>query len=302
MQKKQHICVCVCTYKRPQLLKRLLSKLEAQKTKELFNYSIVIVDNDSTESARKIVESYITQSNISISYYVQPEQNIALTRNKAIENASGNLIALIDDDEFPPEDWLVNLYQAINNYKSDGILGPVIPYFEKMPPKWVLKGHFFDRPTHPSGHVLNWQNTRTGNALLKRKLFQKNHQWFNPTFGSGGEDRDFFKRSIEDGHVIVWSNEAPVYETVPPDRWKRRVMIKRALLRGKMASNATESGFMSLLSSVVAIAIYTICLPVFLLRGQHIFMKYLTKNCDHIGKIFAFLGIDLVKEMYVSGN
>ena len=39
---------------------------------------------------------------------------------------------------------------------------------------------------------------------------------------------------IEQGHYFVWCNEAPVYETVPPERWKKSVILKRALLRGKV--------------------------------------------------------------------
>lgn len=296
-----HICVCVCTYKRPKFLTRLLSKLENQDTKDFFDYSIVIVDNDKSESARQTVESYARQSKISISYYVEPEQNIALARNKAIENAKGEFIALIDDDEFPDKHWLLNLYNAVNLYKSDGILGPVIPHYEKEPPEWVKKGRFFDRPSHPTGYLLGWKNTRSGNALLRRDIFRKVHKWFDPAFGSGGEDREFFKREIEKGRVFAWCNEASVYETVPPKRWQRTVLMKRALLRGKMALNAAGSKPVSVLKSVVAAVIYTIILPLFMIAGQHVFMKYLIKTCDHLGKIMAFMGVDLVREKYVGG-
>jgi glycosyltransferase involved in cell wall biosynthesis len=278
-----------------------LSKLEGQETEGLFDYSTVIVDNDRSESARGTVESCAGQSKVSIGYYVEPEQNIALARNKAIENAKGEFIALIDDDEFPVERWLFNLYKALNHYKSDGILGPVLPLFEIEPPKWVVHGHFFDRLSLPTGHILEWKNTRSGNALLRRELFQGDRKWFNPAFGSGGEDRDFFRRNIEEGHVFVWCNEAPVYETVPPRRWKRTVLLKRALLRGKMALNATGSRPASILKSAVAIVFYTVNLPLFIIMGHHIFMKYLIKNFDHLGKVLAFLGIDLVKEKYVGG-
>ncbi|OEU83889.1 MAG: hypothetical protein BA865_10380 [Desulfobacterales bacterium S5133MH4] len=301
MSQKPRICVCICTYKRPELLRRLLSKLEEQKTEGLFDYSIVIVDNDRSESARQTAESCARQSKISISYYVEPEQNIALARNKAVENAKGDFIGLIDDDEFPVEEWLLNLYKAVNRYKSDGILGPILPYFEKEPPRWVLKGRFFDRPAHPSGHILGWKNTRTGNALLRRELFKEDRKWFDPAFVSGGEDRDLFRRKIAEGHVLVWCNEAPVFETVPPKRWKRTVLIKRAFLRGKMALNATRSRTVTVLNSVIAIAIYTACLPLFFVLGHHVFMQYLIKNCDHLGKVFAFFGIDWVREKYVGG-
>jgi glycosyltransferase involved in cell wall biosynthesis len=298
---RHHISVCICTYKRPESLLQLTLELEKQDTEDLFDYSIVVVDNDRFETARQAMESYAQQARIPARYCVEPEQNIALARNKAVENAAGDFIAFIDDDEFPAEQWLLNLYKAWKQYKSDGILGPVLPYFEREPPKWVLKGRFFERPTHPTGHVLEWKNTRTGNALLKRELFKEGREWFDPAFGSGGEDRNFFKRKIGEGHVFAWCNEAPVFEAVSWKRWNRTVMLKRALLRGKMAFNAAESRALSVLSSVVAIAVYTVCLPVFFLLGQHVFMKYLIKNCDHLGKVLAFLGIDLVKEKYLGG-
>jgi len=297
---KIHICVCICTYKRPELLNRLLSKIELQNTEGLFDYSIVIVDNDKCESGRLTCESYAQKSTISISYYVEPEQNLALVRNKAIENARGDLIALIDDDEFPIEKWLINLYKALHRYNSDGILGPVLPSFEKEPPRWVLKGQFFDRPTHPTGHVLEWKNTRTGNALLKREIFTKDRKWFDPKFGSGGEDRDFFRRKIAQGYVFVWCSEAPVFETVMHKRWERTVLIKRALLRGKMALKATKSRQESVLYSAFAIAVYSACLPLLFTLGHHLFMQYLVKVCDHLGKVIAFFGIDWVKDKYVS--
>ncbi len=300
MSQIHHICVCVCTYKRPELLRRLVSKLEVQQSEGLFDYSVVIVDNDRSESARQTVESFSRQSKISISYYVEPEQNIARARNKAIENAKGDFIGFIDDDEFPIQQWLLNLYKAVNSFSTDGVLGPVIPHFEEEPPRWVLKGRFFDRPTHPTGHTLGWQNTRTGNVLLRRDLFKEDIKWFDPDFGSGGEDRDFFRKMIENGHVFVWCNEAPVFETVPPDRWKKSVIIRRALLRGKVAFENAASKPLTLLKSGLAIIVYTVCLPLFLIAGYHTYMKYLVKDCDHLGKVLAFLRIDLVKDKYVT--
>ena len=294
-----HIVVCVCTYKRTTMLSNLLNKLQDQVTENQFAYSVVVVDNDANQSARDIVTDWKQKSAIQIDYFCEPEQNIALARNKAVENAKGNLIAFIDDDEFPENQWLLNLYKYITHYQSDGILGPVLPYFEKEPPRWVLKGRFFDRPAHSSGYVLPWTDTRTGNVLLKKALFKIGQKWFDPSFGSGGEDRNFFRRMIEAGYVFVWSNEAPVFETVPPNRWNKRTLIKRALLRGKVAFNSANSKPLSVLYSIVAIITYSCYLPLFFFFGQHIFMKYLIKNCDHLGKVAAFLGIDLVTEKYV---
>lgn len=303
MFQKHHICVCICTYKRPQQLNNLLKKLAKQETKDLFNYSLVIVDNDRTESARHTVKSHKGESNITINYHVEPQQNIAVARNKAIENAKGDFISFIDDDELPDSEWLLKLYLAINRHISDGVFGPVLAHFNKKPPNWVIKGGFFERPNHPTGYVLGWKNTRTGNVFLKRDLFIKNKDWFNPSFGSGGEDRDFFRRMIDRGYVFVWCKEAAVYETIPPKRWEKKVMMKRALLRGKMALNISKSKSKSLLISLVAASIYTLGIPFLFIFspifGYGIFVKFLIKDFDHLGKILAFLKIDLVKEKYV---
>src|SRR5690349_23225555 len=108
-----HITICVCTYKRPEMLAHLLKKVAELETAGLFTYSIVVIDNDCDESARTITDSFRKESSIKIAYYCEPEQNIALARNKAVQNAAGNYLALIDDDEYPEKNWLIDLYNAL---------------------------------------------------------------------------------------------------------------------------------------------------------------------------------------------
>jgi hypothetical protein len=103
---------------------------------------------------------------------------------------------------------------------------------------------------------------------------------------------------IQDGRVFIWCNEAVVHEWVPPTRWKRSFMIRRALLRGKMSLQHGR-GFAELIKSLLAVAAYTLSLPLLLVMGHHLFMKYLIKICDHVGKLLAFVGLDLIREKYV---
>src|SRR5437879_2825163 len=227
----KHISVCVCTYRRRYLLRRLLEGLGYQDTNGLFTYSIVVTDNDSLQSARDVVLDFAAASPIPIRYCVEPRQNIALARNKAVENADGDFIAFIDDDEFPTKCWLLTLFIACNEYGVDGVLGPVKPHFDDAPPKWVVNGRFYERPTYDTGFVIDWRKGRTGNVLLKRRLFADEAKPFRSEFRTG-EDQDFFRRMIEKGHAFIWCNEAVVYEVVAPIRWKRSFMLRRALLRG----------------------------------------------------------------------
>ena len=206
----RHINVCICTYKRPPFLKRLLAELGDQDTNGLFTYSIVVVDNDYLQSAKLVVEEFAIMSSIPVEYCVESRQNIALARNKAIESANGDFVAFIDDDEFPTKGWLLTLFKTCREYNADGALGPVERHFDETPPKWVVEGNFYDRPTYPTGMVIDWRKGRTNNTLLKRQIILAGSQPFRPEFRSG-EDQDFFRRMIQEGHVFVWCNEAVIY-------------------------------------------------------------------------------------------
>lgn len=295
----KHISVCVCTYKRPDLLSRVLSELDRQETGSLFTYSVVVVDNDALQSAETVVSDFASSSATPIKYCVQPRQNISLARNTAVENADGDFIAFIDDDEFPTREWLLTLFNACNQYDADGVVAPVKRHFVDRPPKWVVEGQFYQRPTYPSGLKLDWAKGRTNNLLLKRHIIAFGAQPFRPEFRTG-EDQDFFRRMIEKGYVFIWCNEAVVYEVILPARWKRTFMLRRALLQGAASVLHPTMGAAQIAKSLIAIPLYTAALPVALIVGHHRFMTLLVKLFDHIGRILALLHINVVPEPYVT--
>jgi succinoglycan biosynthesis protein ExoM len=262
-----------------------------------FVYSIVVCDNDNEESARPIVDDFIHISAIGTIYCVEPEQNIALARNRALAHASEEFIAFIDDDEFPDEGWLATLLRACERYHADGVLGPVRPHFDQPPPSWIIKGRFCERREYVTGTILHWRQTRTGNALIKSGVLGSITIPFNSEFGNGGEDDDFFRRVMEQGHRFVWCNEAIVYEVVPPERWTRRYMLRRALLRGQ--NQRLLLSFQSVAKSVVAAPLYAITLPVALLIGQHVFMRYAIRFFDHVGKLLVACGMRPLGKKYL---
>ena len=290
----KHISVCICTYKRPRFLKRLLEELDGQDTSGLFTYSIVVADNDHLQSGEAVVRDFAAASSIPITYCVEPRQNIALARNKAIENAKGDFVAFIDDDEFPAKRWLLTLFKACNEHDVDGVLGPVKPHFDEEPPKWVVKGKFYERPTYPTGFVIDWRKGRTNNVLLKKRIFAAGAQPFRPDFLTG-EDQDFFRRMIEKRHAFVWCNEAVVYEVVPPVRWKRTFMLRRALLGGAVSVIEPTFGALAIAKSVIAVPAYTAALPFALVLGHHRFMILSVKLFEHLGKLLALMGIKPIR-------
>jgi succinoglycan biosynthesis protein ExoM len=294
-----HISVCVCTFKRPDLLGPLLQDLDRQLTDARFTYSIVVADNDALESAAPIARACAARSAHEIHYCVEPQQNIALARNKAIAHAHGELVAFIDDDERPTERWLLTLFKAYEKYGVDGVLGPVKPQFDPGAPAWVVEGKFYDRPSYPTGLVIDARKGRTGNVLLNRRVFDGLDVPFRPEFLTG-EDQDFFRRMIEKGHVFIWCDEAVAYEAVPPIRWRRSFMLKRALLRGAMSLRHPTFGARHVATSLVAVPTYIAYLPLALVLGQSDFMNCLVRLFDHAGRLLAVAGIHPVAERYVT--
>ena len=295
-KKVYHVCVCICTFKRPELLGRVLASIANQVTKGLFTCSVVVADNDATQSARPVIAEFSASSQFPVTYCVEPRQNIALARNKALEYADGDFIAFIDDDEFATEDWLRNLLTTCLAYGVDGVLGPVKPYFEVEPPNWLRKGGFFDRETYPTGSKLAWPNTRTGNVLFRKGILTGFDIPFNPEFATAGEDMDFFRRMMEKGHEFVWCNEAIAYEVIAPSRCTRSFLLKRALLRGSNFPKHPQHRVRNIAKSLVAVPSYTLALPVLSLCGEHLFVKYLSKLLDHASRLLAFCGLRMAKE------
>jgi succinoglycan biosynthesis protein ExoM len=295
----KHITICVCTYRRPELLKSLLEDLREQETCGLFTYSILIVDNDHQRSAQHVVSEFANAQVVRIEYCVEPGQNIALARNKAVEHANGDFVVFIDDDESPIRRWLVTLFETCEKYNAHGVLGPVHPRYAETPPTWVVKGKFYDRPTYPTGMVIDWRKGRTGNTFLKREVFAGLEMPFRPEFRTG-EDQDFFRRVIDKGYVFVWCNEAVAYEIVPATRWKRSILLKRALLRGHTSLAHPTFAVRDIVTSAVAAPLYALMLPFALVAGQGRFMSILVRLFDHLGRLLGYVGINPVKESYVT--
>ena len=298
----KHINVCVCTYKRPNLLLEVLKALAQLNTDNLFEYSIIVVDNDFGKSAFEVIDKIKDKSRVKIEYFVEPEQNIALARNKAISAANKEFLAFLDDDEIPSKDWLLNLYKTCESQSADGILGLVCPKFRCNPPAWIIKGKFFDRHNYSSGYIMrHWKKMKRGNFLIRHEVLDRTGIFFDSSFGkSGGEDIDFFKRLLERGARFVWCHEATVYEIIGQERCTYRWMLKRSLRDGNVFARVYLGNkvdilkrFVLFLWAIVGICLFTFFLPVTLLMGRQHIIRCLVKLFGHIGKVTGVFGLKI---------
>jgi len=279
------------------MLRYLLLSLNEHRC-DGYVFDVNVVDNDSSRTARRVVEEVGENAGYTLRYFCEEEKNIALSRNMAVKNAAGEFVVFIDDDEFPDSGWLARLIDTCKEQKVDGVLGPVIPNYEESAPMWLKKSGLCDRKRLKTFTLLNEPALmRTGNVLIRRSVFTET-LLFDKRFGlSGGEDSDFFARALLKGYKFIWCDEAKVYEHVPIERCSAGYHIKRAFLRG--ALNARRSkGLLSapVLKSAAAVCVYSLVMPFLFLSGRHSFMKYLVKSCDHWGRFLGAFGIEPIKD------
>ncbi|MES2932315.1 MAG: glycosyltransferase family 2 protein [Pseudomonadota bacterium] len=216
------IDVCIATFKRPTLLEDLLHSLIAQDLTGL-RLRIIVIDNDREQSARRAVTKFGDICPFEVVYDVEPQQNIALARNRALSHVTSDYCAFIDDDEAASPLWLRSLLDCLNRYDADIVFGPVISALPDDAPAWAKS--CFSRTRRHTGELL--QVGGTNNALLRRSVLADPSARFNPAFGlTGGEDTDFFYRQFLQGHRLIWCDQAIVTEPVADSRltlqWIRR--------------------------------------------------------------------------------
>jgi succinoglycan biosynthesis protein ExoM len=296
---KQRVSVCLATFRRNE---RLLAVLEDLGRQERLPDQVVVVDNDPSGGARLIIEQYRASGvPFPVDYDVQPEPNIAITRNRTVQLASGDWIAFIDDDERAPREWLGELLHAIETFDADGVLSPVEPQVPSNAPAWIRRGRFYDFPHQPEGAEVPLNRMRFGNVLLRADYLHSEDGPFNPRYGlMAGEDVDLLVRLARKGAKIVWSERAPVFEPVEAKRLSLRFLALRAVSGGQMFARYTLDGnfkavgwfgrglfvFRSLAQLIVSAVIAAVSLPF----GRHHAAAWYIKACANFGKLSVLWG------------
>jgi succinoglycan biosynthesis protein ExoM len=204
------------------MLSDLLSSL-MQQDLDGIAMRFIVIDNDREESARAVVEQFRQTSGVEIMYDVEPQQNIALARNRALSHVSADYFAFVDDDESVSKQWLPSLLNAMKEYRADFVFGPVMSALPVNAPNWAVA--CFTKKPLDTGTLMEFGGA--GNVLGKTSTINHPVARFNPAFGlTGGEDTEFFYRLYLSGKRLVWCNEAWATEPVPDTRltlqWIRR--------------------------------------------------------------------------------
>jgi succinoglycan biosynthesis protein ExoM len=225
------VAICITTFRRRDLLRRLLEGISRLSFVRMPRPDIlvVIVDNDAARGAADVCDSVALPW--PAKYVVEPRRGIAQARNRAIREAEDpDFLAFLDDDEAPTPQWLDELLWTQACFDGDVVCGPVLPHFSSSAPEWVKTGRFFSKQVFATGRSL--ESCSTANVLISRKVISSVPA-FDERFGlTGGEDTHFFLRVRKAGFNIICSGGAVVYESVPTSRASLKWLLRRAYQSG----------------------------------------------------------------------
>jgi glycosyltransferase involved in cell wall biosynthesis len=95
------IAVLLCTYNRLGALKECLKRLEAQTWKD---FSLVLVDDGSSDGTPEWVEGYARRTRLRMEYLRQENKGVAAARNHGLERIESRLTLMMGDDIWGAED------------------------------------------------------------------------------------------------------------------------------------------------------------------------------------------------------
>jgi succinoglycan biosynthesis protein ExoM len=226
-----NIAICIPTYKRPVMLKKLiLSIIGNQIDKTLIrNINIIVVDNDIERTAEGITNELKTvyADRFTLIYHNYPKKGLSYVRNEIFRKAlecSPDYILCIDDDEYATTEWIMQLLLSITTNKGDIAMGPVIPEIES--PVSSAISYWFKSPLIINNQELDY--FESGNFIICTKFLVKNDLEFDPRFNlTGAEDSYFGVMALKKGAKIFRAGGAVAYETISENRATLNWLIKR---------------------------------------------------------------------------
>ncbi|WP_409329159.1 glycosyltransferase family 2 protein [Trujillonella humicola] len=225
------VTVAVPTFRRPEdlaeLLPRLLEQVAEVGAGGGYAAEVLVVDNDPAGSAAAVVAAVP-----GVRYVVETRPGIAAVRNRAMDEAAGSrLLAFIDDDERPCENWLGALLATWAGSGAAAVSGRILADYTGDVDPWILAGRFFVRRRMPTGTEIDV--AATGNLLLDLAQVRAAGTRFESALGlAGGEDTLFSRSLAHAGARMVWCDESAAVDRVPADRLTRRWVLTRAWSHG----------------------------------------------------------------------
>ncbi|WP_418968999.1 glycosyltransferase family 2 protein [Alloscardovia omnicolens] len=148
--------------------RRIMSCLRNATTQTQQAHEIIVVDNNSTDNTRELVQQFINEHpGTPVRLTQQTElQGLIPTRNKGLDMATGDIVARIDADCMIKPNWveIVSLFFTSHPHTA-GVTGSVCYYDMPLPPV----GQFFDSLVREKQYSADGMPLLFGSNMAMRK-------------------------------------------------------------------------------------------------------------------------------------
>jgi glycosyltransferase involved in cell wall biosynthesis len=229
------ITVILCTYNRCQSLAKALESAAALKLPEADEWEILVVDNNSTDKTREVVESFCGQYPGRFRYLFEPRQGLSYARNAGIREALGDIVAFADDDVTVEPTWLQHLIAPLRSGAWAGSGGRILAQRTFASPRWLpLETRYALAPLAlfdlgPEAGKLT-ESPFGNNMAFRKDMFEK-YGGFRTELGRcgesliSGEDSEFGTRLLNAGERLRYEPSAIVYHAIPECRLHKNYFL-----------------------------------------------------------------------------
>ncbi len=132
------VSVNICTYNRCGMLSEALESVLSQQLHDGGRYEVIVVDNNSTDETRQVVESFVARGHENLRYVFEGRQGLSYARNAAVSAARSPILAFTDDDVRVKPNWVATIKRILDNHPEvDCVGGKVLPHWTFAPPSWL---------------------------------------------------------------------------------------------------------------------------------------------------------------------
>lgn len=198
-------------------------------------WELIVVDNNSSDSTRQVVEEFTRRSTSPVRYLFEAEQGLSHARNAGLKAAQGELIAFTDDDVLVEENWLAEILKESRSHPDISLFFGKVKASSKEGSNISIKEddarevYIFPRSPWEPGH---------GNNMILRKSLLESVGYFDTTMGAGsqipsGEDTDYTYRVLRSRQRVLYSPCIAVYHAHERLSREAILQIRRNYAKGR---------------------------------------------------------------------
>jgi glycosyltransferase involved in cell wall biosynthesis len=229
------IDVVICTYNRAAGLDAVLSALSKQSADVDVAWSVLVVDNGSTDSTADIVDAHRSRQLLpGLRRIREDEQGLTPARRRGVSETGAPWIAFVDDDNILHPGWLNAIAQAILLVPHAGAIGGrVVLDWEQPPPSFVTRFGFCFAEQEWGGKARELDSLVGAGMVVRREALLACGWAERPLLADrvgrrlvSGGDVEIAQRIRSAGYVLWYTPDAVLRHRIPSNRATWRYLLR----------------------------------------------------------------------------